>query len=500
MLGLMWTSLPGVDRMEVGGPRSGRAPAAGWELGTTGSVGQGHPLRDRAPKPGTQNGHRNRAPWRPAPARPMLVETVSPTPDSSMSRPDPLFGIRPLMAALLMALLVLTACGDAVPEDDLHQEDAGEADFDPDAFEDPDPLRIGATMSESGAFATQGSAAANGYRLCVSRLNEEGGILGRPVALGLEDDESDTERAVELYTRMLEGDEVDAVFGPYGSSLTAVVAPVTEVHRKVHVSPLAATSSIWEEGHEYLFMVLPPAELFLGGLVELAVEAGMERMAILREELIFPRAAADGAEELAREAGLEVVLHQGFEPGTTDFGPLAEAVGEADAQVLGVAASALDAFADIVRALDEAGVEVEMFGTSGAVDAFRDELGSRADGTFGLSAWEPGLPYPGVDEFVEDYEAAFGMAPSFHAAGAYGACRVFAQGAEQAGSLDPDAHRQALLELETTTIFGDWAVDERGFQTAHQGTTIQWQDGERVVVWPADVAAAEPRLPVVPED
>jgi branched-chain amino acid transport system substrate-binding protein len=38
-------------------------------------------------------------------------------------------------------------------------------------------------------------------------------------------------------------------------------------------------------------------------------------------------------------------------------------------------------------------------------------------------------------------------------------------------------------------------VDERGYQTANRGVLIQWQDGEKVVVWPEDLATATARIP-----
>ena len=51
-----------------------------------------------------------------------------------------------------------------------------------------------------------------------------------------------------------------------------------------------------------------------------------------------------------------------------------------------------------------------------------------------------------------------------------------------------DELREALLTLKTKTILGDFAVDQRGFQTAQKAVTIQWQDGKRIVVWPDDLA------------
>jgi branched-chain amino acid transport system substrate-binding protein len=360
------------------------------------------------------------------------------------------------------------------------------------------PIRIGATMSETGAYATQGVPARNGYLLCQEHINAQGGVLDRPVEFLIHDDRSDSETAMALYEQLITEDGVDAVMGPYGSTLTEAVAPVTERHRQVQISPLAATTSIWEQGRRYLFMVLPPAELFLAGLIELAAENGLRTVAIIQEDALFPRAAGRGAVDLAREKGMEVVLHETYPSGTGDFSPLLARVAASNAHVLGMAASSLGDFVTVVRQLKEHDIDVAMFGTSGAVAEFHEALGQDAEFAYGLSAWEPGLPNPGSDEFVAAYRREFGMEPSFHAAGAYGSCQIFMEAIRRAGSLDAEALRSELLSLETRTVFGDFAVDERGYQTANRGLFIQWQDGRKVVVWPPELATAQPRFPTPP--
>ena len=360
------------------------------------------------------------------------------------------------------------------------------------------PIRMGATMSETGPYATQGVPARNGYLLCQQHINAQGGVLGRPVDFLIHDDRSDGETAIALYEQLITEDGVDAVMGPYGSTLTEAVAPVTERHRQVQISPLAATTSIWEQGRRYLFMVLPPAELFLAGLIELAAENGLRTVAIIQEDALFPRAAGSGAVDLAREKGMDVVLHETYPSGTRDFSPLLARVAAGNADVLGMAASSLGDFVTVIRQLKEHDIDVAMFGTSGAVAEFQEALGQDAEFAYGLSAWEPGLPNPGSDEFVAAYRREFGMEPSFHAAGAYGSCQIFMEAIRRAGSLDAEALRSELLSLETRTVFGDFAVDERGYQTANRGLFIQWQDGRKVVVWPPELATAQPRFPTPP--
>jgi branched-chain amino acid transport system substrate-binding protein len=357
------------------------------------------------------------------------------------------------------------------------------------------PIRIGATMSETGGLSTQGVPARNGYLLFQKHVNEKGGLLGRKVEFLIYDDKSDPKVAIDLYEKLITEDKVDAVMGPYGSTHTEAVAPVTEKHRMVHVSPLSATTSIWEKGRRYIFMVLPPAELFLAGLIDIGARNGLKSVAIIQEDALFPKAAGNGAIELAKKNGMIVVLHETYPRGTKDFSAILAKIRAANTDVFGMAASSLGDFVIVARQMKDKDINVKMFGNSGAVVEFQQELGKTAEFAYGLSAWEPSLPNPGIKEFVDGYQKEFNRAPSFHAAGAYGSCQIFMEAARRAGSLDSEKLREQLLKLKTKTIFSDYAVDERGYQLANKGLFIQWQDGVKVVVWPDELAGAKPRFP-----
>ncbi|TVQ50008.1 MAG: hypothetical protein EA362_03315 [Saprospirales bacterium] len=351
-----------------------------------------------------------------------------------------------------------------------------------------DSIYIGASMSLSGAYATQGLAANNGYLLCEEHLNKRGGLLGKPIKFLIYDDQSNVDRARDIYQKLLSKKVINAVMGPYGSTLTEAVADITESHQMTMISPLAATSSIWEQGREYLIMVLPPAELFLAGLIDLADQQGFSKIAILQEEQLFPQAAGNGAAKLIEERGLDLVFHQSYSSGKSDFTEIIEALKDQEVEVLGMAASSLSDFILFVHQMNEKGLQLNLFGTSGAVDQFQKELGSLAELTLGLSAWEPELNNPGIEGFTKDYKNRFEISPSFHAAGAYGSCMLLAEAIQRAESLDQNKIRQELLNLETTTIFSNYAVDKRGYQTANKGLFIQWQNGKRVIVWPEEEA------------
>lgn len=360
------------------------------------------------------------------------------------------------------------------------------------------PIRVGATTSQTGPYDTQGVPVRNGYLLCEKHVNEQGGLVGRRVEFRILDDQSDTKLAPTLYEKLIVDEKVDAIMGPYGSPLTEAVAPIAEKHRKVMLAPLAATSSIWEKGRRYIVMQLGPSERFLAGLIDLAARYGLKTVALVSEDTIFPRSAAKGTIDLARRNGLDVVLHEEYAKGSQDFSAVLSKVKTVNPDVLGIASANLGDFIVFARQMRERDVNVKMFGTTTAVVEFQQSLGKAAEFAYGASPWEPSVPYPGVKEFVDAYQKEFHKPPSLHAAGAYAGCQLLMEAARRAGSMDSERVRDQLLKLKTTTIFGDYAVDDRGYQTANKGLLVQWQDGAKVVVWPDRFATAKPRFPTPP--
>jgi branched-chain amino acid transport system substrate-binding protein len=363
------------------------------------------------------------------------------------------------------------------------------------------PIRIGATMSLTGdTYAVQGRYGREGYLLCQKHVNAQGGLLGRPIELVIEDDRSDEKTAASLYEKLITVDKVDAVLGPYGSAITEAVADVVEKHRKLTIAANAATTAIWEKGRRYLIMVLAPVDSAAAGVLELAARNGLRTVAIVHQDALLPKAVAKGAGEAARQQGMTVVVSEAYRTGTADFSALVGSVKAARPDVLVAASIRLDDLVALTRRLKELDVDSKM-ATSlpyGLLPEFYERLGKDAEFVYSATFWEPALPNPGNQEFVAAYEAEFKRAPAVQSANSYAGCQILAEAVRRAGSLDSDKLREAALALKMRTILGDFAVDHRGFQVGQKAVIIQWQDAKKVVVWPTEVASGKLRFPTPP--
>lgn len=242
------------------------------------------------------------------------------------------------------------------------------------------PIRIGASMSITGRYATQSAYQREGYLLCQKHVNEKGGVLGRTIEFLIQDDRSDEQNAVRLYEKLITEDKVDAVMGPYSSPITDAVAEVTEKHRKLMVAPTAGSTAIWEKGRRYLVMVLSPLEVVLEGTVDLAARNGLKTIALINEDALGPKTVVKGGLALANKKGLDVVVHEAYPKGTTDFSAILSKVKAAKPDVLVVAAFPDETVA-ITRQAQQMDVNVKMFSgtTAGSLPDYYKRLGKTAE-------------------------------------------------------------------------------------------------------------------------
>ncbi len=362
-----------------------------------------------------------------------------------------------------------------------------------------DTVLIGGAISQTGRYAEPAGRMLNSVKLYVRQLNERGGLLGKKVELLMMDDKSDKQTSIKLYEKLITDDKVDLLLAPYSSGITDAVANVNERYKMPIVAYGAASSVIWQRGRKYIFNIIDIAENYQKGALHLAKDIGVERIAIIGEDSLFPRMSRKGAEMWAERLGIEVVLAENYSTRRQgDYTALLQKIKSLGAEAI-LSNSYFDDAAAQIRQLKEQNINLKMFASTvgPGLPRFAKDLGPTAEYVLGFSQWEPvlALGHKGMGDFIDAYEAEYGVPPNYHAGTAYAAMQVFEAAVNTAGSFDNEAVRNALATISLDTVIGHYKVNEQGLNS-HRGLTFQIQDGKRVIIWPPEMAEGKPRLPM----
>ena len=384
---------------------------------------------------------------------------------------------------------------------------------------------IGFTASQTGKYNVESTRQINGLNMWMEQVNQAGGIkLADGSVVKFEskfyDDESNKDRVQELYTRLSTDDNANFLISPYSSGLTDAAAVIAEQYGKIMITTGAASDSTYQKGYSLVFQSYTPASAYLTGAIDLLqkTDASNKKIAIVHENDSFSTDVANALNEYALAQGYEVVLFEGYDSGTTDFAPFINKITDAAPDAIMGGGHFQDG-STFAKQLFEKNVPVKYVALLVAPPepTFAD-LGDAALGIIGPSQWEPlanfnkaaadtaGLDWFGAsgDEFTAAYKAKYSEDPSYHAAGGYVAGLLLQHAIEQAGSLETQAVKTALENIDALTFFGhikfDTSAENHGLQIGHSMVYIQWQNGsnglEKQVVWPAEGATSEVLYPI----
>jgi branched-chain amino acid transport system substrate-binding protein len=101
------------------------------------------------------------------------------------------------------------------------------------AFGQAKPFKVGVLQPLSGAAAAGGKTALVGTQMAAERINQGGGINGRPVELVVADYESKPDVGRRKAEKLVVEDKVDVAEGGYLSNVCLACMPVFEEHRTV---------------------------------------------------------------------------------------------------------------------------------------------------------------------------------------------------------------------------------------------------------------------------
>lgn len=425
-----------------------------------------------------------------------------------------------LAAALAVAGLVAVACGGGDDGDAAAggqtEDAAGTTGAEPTdgggGGPSGEPIVVGGSLALSGFLAPTAIIHKVAGELFVERLNESGGLLGRPVEWTVLDDESAPDRAAALYERLITEEQVDAVIGPYGTGTIAAAMPVAQRHG--FVFPQHTGSLTYAFGYECQFPTWAtgrqPNLTTIDTLLDALESTGTppETLAFVTNEFpgsLFmahgqPDAQGDdaiGAVGVSEERGYEIVLDITFPTNISDWGPIAAQIRDADPDFVIVPGIGLDG-PNLIQAMQQLNYEPPGMFVLWPAPGPLLAAGGVGSGVTSVTTFEQGngplADEPEVQEIAQAFnDAAEAEGIPFtvfetQAAASWTAWEILVSGIEGAGTVEQEAVCDHLRENGAqTTLYGDLSFDPANNNYYGDLQKIkQVQDGEWVVVWPED--------------
>ena len=276
-----------------------------------------------------------------------------------------------------------------------------------------EPVKIGYSMSLTGGLGPNGRSALLAQKIWEEDTNSKGGLLGRPVKLIYEDDQTNPATVPGIYAKLLDVDRVDLIIGPYGTNLLVPGMPIAMQRKKVFIGLLGTAVNSTFNYPSY-FSMSPngpePKSAYTKGFVEVAVRQNPKprTVAIVAADGEFALNVSEGAREDVKAAGLTVVYDRRYPSATTDLVPVVRAIAETNPDLVIVCSYPPDSIG-MVRAVNEVGFKPKMIG--GAMvglqsTAVKARLGPLLNGWTNYDVWlpVPKMQFAGVDELIKKYQ------------------------------------------------------------------------------------------------
>jgi ABC-type branched-subunit amino acid transport system substrate-binding protein len=177
----------------------------------------------------------------------------------------------------------------------------------PPAVAQTDALRLGVLTPLTGAGGYDGPRMLKAMQAVAGEINASGGVLGRPIELVVEDDETNPEAAVRAAHKLVGVDRVPAIMGTWASAVTTAVAPVCW-ESKTFLTTVSGADSITHLPHlGYLIRTQPNNFLQATAHAKFIIRHGSKRVFMLSIQAPFTESTQRYLTETLAPAGVTVV-------------------------------------------------------------------------------------------------------------------------------------------------------------------------------------------------
>jgi branched-chain amino acid transport system substrate-binding protein len=322
------------------------------------------------------------------------------------------------------------------------------------------PYKIGTLQPLTGNAASGGKTALIGVRMAVDRINQMGGINGRPVELIVADDESKPDVGRRATQKMVDEDGIDAHVGGFLSNVCLACMPVWQAQQVVNMIGVCLDTTLTTtKCNRYTFRTFDYAPAQAVAFAPHLVNKLGKKWHIAHADYAWGQSTRDAYAEQIKKAGGEIVGTTGIPLGTADMTPfLSKINGDFDG-LFGIFFGK-DGITITNQAYDLGLTKKYKWAGDGAIAESTNlpALGTKIEGFVGINRWlplsDPPLDTPANKKFIAEAAARLkqidpsGPLPDRYTQSNYEAVNALKIGMEKSGFQGRDDTPKLIAALE----------------------------------------------------
>ena len=319
-----------------------------------------------------------------------------------------------------------------------------------------DTITLGQSAPLSGPAELLGKEMKAGAEAYFSFVNQNGGVHGRKIKLISLDDGYEPERAKANTQKLIDDDQVLALFGYVGTPTSNAALPLFTDGKVPFVGAFTGAESLRNPMNRYIFNVRASYYDETEQIVDALVAQGLKKIAVFYQNDAYGKAGLAGVERAMKKRGLPIIATATVERNTTDVSAAVKQMAKVDPAAV-IMISAYKSCGAFITAMKRANAyprfwNVSFVGSKALVNELGDENARGAEISQVVPfPWATGIP------IVAEYQKKIGDEKnySFTSLEGYIAAKVIVEGLKKAGrNLTRESLVEAMAAMGTVDLGG----------------------------------------------
>jgi branched-chain amino acid transport system substrate-binding protein len=335
-------------------------------------------------------------------------------------------------------------------------------------------LTIAVAGPMTGDQSAFGRQMQNGAQMAVEQINAAGGLLGKKLALDVEDDACDPKQARSVAEK-IGGAKIPFVAGHYCSSSSIPASEAYADSNVLQITP-ASTNPLFTERKLWNVARVCGRDDQQGAVAGAFIAKNYKgkNIAILNDKTTYGKGLADETKKTLNKLGIQEKLNESYNKGDKDFNAIVSRLKLENIDLVYIGGYHTEAGL-ILRQMRDQGLKTVLMSGDALVDKeYASITGPAGEGTLFTFGPDP-RKKPSAAKIVEKFKAK-NVDPEGYTLYTYAAIQVWSEAAAKAKTTDPKKVMETIKAGSWDTVIGKLEYDAKGDIKQLDYVVYKWDD------------------------